>query len=178
MDFTYPGTSNWDTDEITSSNPINYGAEDIFTTQQQIAEKMPWPKPGRMFTTPNMEPQYRAPGYPQDPPHYMVATQKLAGGRPRAQYSEPGGISKVMSNIATGFTSGLKRGLNGGGSSAGSEGYSNSDGNDGPQLTESTLMILLLVILVVLCSMIYSTVRQTCEMVKLLASIMVSRGQV
>jgi hypothetical protein len=159
MDFTYPGSSNWDTDEITSSNPINYGSEDIFTTKAQIAAEMAWPKKGRVFTTPDMETRYKTPRYAAQKPSYMVPTQKFAGGRPRGP-SEHGDISSTVSNIATGFTSGLRSG-----------------GADGPQMTETTLMLLLLVILVVLCSMIYSTVKQTCDTVKLLASIMIASGR-
>jgi len=44
-----------------------------------------------------------------------------------------------------------------------------------PQITENMLIILLLVILIVMCTMIYSTVKQTCETMKLMASILASR---
>lgn len=46
-----------------------------------------------------------------------------------------------------------------------------------PQITENMLIILLLVILIVMCTMIYSTVKQTCETLKLMASILASRSQ-
>lgn len=47
-----------------------------------------------------------------------------------------------------------------------------------PQITENMLIILLLVILIVMCTMIYSTVKQTCETLKLMASILASAPRV
>ena len=47
-----------------------------------------------------------------------------------------------------------------------------------PQITENMLIILLLVILIVMCTMIYSTVKQTCETLKLMASILASSSRV
>lgn len=41
-----------------------------------------------------------------------------------------------------------------------------------PQITENMLIILLLVILIVMCTMIYSTVKQTCETMKLMAAML------
>ena len=58
--------------------------------------------------------------------------------------------------------------------SKGMESFVDQYGNY-PQITENMLIILLLVILVVMCSMIYSTVKQTCETIKLMASILASR---
>jgi hypothetical protein len=43
-----------------------------------------------------------------------------------------------------------------------------------PQITENMLIILLLVILIVMCTMIYSTIKQTCDTLKLMASILAS----
>jgi hypothetical protein len=53
------------------------------------------------------------------------------------------------------------------------EGFVDQYGNY-PQITENMLIILLLVILIVMCTMIYSTVKQTCETLKLMASILAS----
>ena len=47
-----------------------------------------------------------------------------------------------------------------------------------PQITENMLIILLLVILIVMCTMIHSTVKQTCETLKLMASILASAPRV
>lgn len=54
------------------------------------------------------------------------------------------------------------------------EGFVDQYGNY-PQITENMLIILLLVILVVMCTIIYSTVKQTCETIKLMTSILASR---
>lgn len=52
-----------------------------------------------------------------------------------------------------------------------SEGFINSNGGY-PPITENMLIILLLVILIVLCTMIYTTVKQTCDTLKLMTSMM------
>lgn len=44
-----------------------------------------------------------------------------------------------------------------------------------PQLTENMLIILLLVILIIMCTMIYSTVKQTCETIKVLTSLLAAQ---
>ena len=44
-----------------------------------------------------------------------------------------------------------------------------------PDISENMLIILLLVVLIVLCTMIYSTVKQTCETMKLMAAILAQR---
>jgi hypothetical protein len=54
------------------------------------------------------------------------------------------------------------------------DGYVTS-GSVPPQITENMLIILLLVILIVMCTMIYITVKQTCEAIKLLTSILASK---
>lgn len=54
------------------------------------------------------------------------------------------------------------------------EGFTDQYGNY-PQITENMLIILLLAILIVICTMIYSTVKQTCETLKLMTSILASR---
>jgi hypothetical protein len=52
-----------------------------------------------------------------------------------------------------------------------------TDQYDGyPQITENMLIILLLVILIVMCTMIYSAVNKTCEMLKLMTSAIISRN--
>jgi hypothetical protein len=55
------------------------------------------------------------------------------------------------------------------------EGFTDNYGGY-PQITENMLIILLLVILIVMCTMIYSTVKQTCEAIKLMTSILASRS--
>ena len=55
------------------------------------------------------------------------------------------------------------------------DGFDNDTRHTLPQMTDNMLMIVLLVILVVICTMIYSTVRQTCEHMKLISSILASR---
>lgn len=55
------------------------------------------------------------------------------------------------------------------------EGFVDQYGNY-PQITENMLIILLLVILIVMCAMIYSTMSQTCETLKLMTSILASRN--
>ena len=49
--------------------------------------------------------------------------------------------------------------------------------DDHNQITENMLIILLLVIVIVMCAMIYSTVKQTCETLKLMVSILASSSQ-
>jgi hypothetical protein len=44
-----------------------------------------------------------------------------------------------------------------------------------PIITENMLVILLLVLLVIMCTVIYSTVKQTCETMKLLAAIIAAK---
>lgn len=47
-----------------------------------------------------------------------------------------------------------------------------SDNNTYPLLTENMLIILLLVVLIVMCTIIYSTVKQTCETMKLMVAML------
>ena len=56
------------------------------------------------------------------------------------------------------------------------EGFVDQYGNY-PQITENMLIILLLVILIVMCTMIYSSVKQTCETLKIMVSILASTSR-
>ena len=122
MDFSFDGGNTWSSDEISSSNPINYGTTDIFMTHPKINEQLRWPV--HKYPNPTIKQQLQLP--PQ------------ASQAPLLQKNE-------------GF----------------------SDGTD-LQLTENMVIILLLVILVVMCTVIYSTVKQTTETLKLITSMLIA----
>ena len=121
MDFSNIPGNGWGTDQISSTNPLNYTTNDMFVTEKVVTESLAWPATNNKYTVPKV--------------NRIDAPTVRAGNK--------------------------------------GEHFIDMNGNL-PKITENMIIILLLVILVVLCTMIYSTVKQTCEMMKIMLTVLAS----
>lgn len=113
----------WGTDQIASSNLLDFDNKDIFLTESKI---------------------------PMD--NMNFGSNKI----PNPFEFKPGMQAKISPPHQKGV-----------------EGFSNYGKT--PQITENMLIIILLVILIVMCTMIYSSVKQTCETIKLMVTILAAK---